>query len=303
MAEPIKTTIQAAFDHINEWVKSGEKDKAIRGLQEVLIVEPANADAQKMLADLQGSFKLDIELKPTAPVAPVVTAPAPVPMVTTPAPVVPAPMPAPVPAPAPVVVTPTPTPAPTITMTPPTPVAPKPMPVVAPAPVINAPAPAPAPTPAPFKPVTAAPSAPTPTSAPAPKLENRGSQISDNDLNSAPSMLNKVQGLSQNVRWVIFGGVLLAAVLGGYLFYKTFLSTSQPLSTDIQQQMERSSATPSYTDQTPPPVVSSPFTFPTTEALENAISSPNTDVTPSETTEPTTPAETSTTTPTKVKRR
>ncbi len=296
MAEPIKTRIQAAFDHINEWVKSGEKDKAIRGLQEVLIVEPANADAQKMLADLQGSFKLDIELKPTAPVAPVVPAPAPTPIVTAPAPmpapapvvpapVVAAPKPAVAPAPAPVIATPVPAPKPT-----PTPVAaPAPAPVVAPI------------APSPFKPVTSASSAPAPTAAP--KLENRGSQISDADLDGAPSMLNKVQGLSQNVRWVIFGGVLLAAVLGGYLFYKTFLSTSQPLSTDIQQQMERSSATPSYTDQTPPPVVSSPFTFPTTEALENAISSPNTDVTPSETTEPTAPAETSTTTPTKVKRR
>ncbi len=223
MAEPIKTTVQAAFDHIKDWVSKGEKDKAIKGLQELLSFDPGNVDAQKMLAELGGTmttvatpapapatpapaaFKLDMNLKPTTPAAttPIAT-PASVPAATTPAVTS-----------APVVAKPTPV-APVVTPTPkPTPVTPTPAPL------------------SPLKPIT---------SAAAPEMLTK--EMEKGEMATGPSMLSTVQGLSQNTKWAIFVGVLAVAIIGGFFFYKTFLSTSQPLSSDIQQQVENSSTLP-----------------------------------------------------------
>ncbi len=171
MADPMKSTVQEALDHINAWIAQGEKDKAVKGLEEVLHFDPTNADAVKLMASLKGTT-----VAPTAPVA---------------------------------------------TVTPVVPVVPVVAPVVPPAPVITPVAPAPASMPAPM----AAPTAP-----PAPAA-------------STPTTLNNVQHLSDNVKWMIFAGALLSAIVGGYFFYKNFLGSSEPLSNDIQAQVERQDAT------------------------------------------------------------
>lgn len=296
MAEPIRTTVQAAFDHIKDWVSKGEKDKAIKGLQELLSFDPSNVDAQKMLTELGGTvptpavvpaptpatpattvtptaptaatmpaaaFKLDMDLKPTAPVA--TTTPAAPVTPATPKPV-PVPTPTPVPtAPAPVVAKPTPTPvAPVVTPTPkPTPVTPTPAPL------------------SPLKPIT---------SAAAPEMLTK--EMERGEMATGPSMLSTVQGLSQNTKWAIFVGVLAVAIIGGFFFYKTFLSTSQPLSSDIQQQVENSSTLP--IENTTPDITApvEPIATPsvsTTDETTGDITIPGGD-----TTTPSTPASTDT---------
>ena len=117
-------------------------------------------------------------------------------------------------------------------------------------------------------------------------------------------MMNKVQGMSQNVKWVIFAGALLIAVIGGYLFYKNALSTSEPITSDIQQQVENSSSAAS-TD-TPSDAASSTLsdtptptdTSAATDAATTIPTTPSSDLTPAATdpaavTPPVSPATTS----------
>lgn len=265
MADPIKTTVQQALDHIKEWISKGEKDKAVKGLQEILSFDPMNDEAKKMLSGLQGtpapavgtgSASLDMELKPVQPSAP--QAPA--------APVAP-----PVPVAQP--------PAPTIT----TPEVP-PAPVTSPAPTITPPPP-PAPTPATLKPVTAPPApTPAPTSMTASQVEQ-----------AQPEMLSKVQTLSKHIRWIIFVGVLISAVIGGYFFYKTFLSGATALTGEIQQLAGENSSegfsTTEDTATTTPNSVSDVLT--STEETSTNTSSDTSSDTPSadnpSTDEPSTP--------------
>ena len=256
MADPIKTTVQEALDHIKEWTTKGEKDKAVRGLQEILHFDPSNADAQKMLSELQaapaaipapapttGAFKLDMDLKPAA-IQPTVAAPAPMPVA--PAPVAP-----------PKPVTPPPVPMP------PKPVAPQPT-----APSVPTPAPTPV---SPLKPLSSPPPSPAP-SAPTSGIP-------------PASMMNKVQGMSQNLKWIIFAGALLIAVIGGYLFYKNVLSTSEPITSDIQQQVENNAAsTDTSSDAATSTVSDTPA--PTDTSATDAATTPTTpssDLTPAAT--------------------
>lgn len=95
MAEPIKTTIQEAFDHIKSWIAEGSKDKAIQGLNEILNFDPTNAEAQKLLLEVK-TGEVAAAAPISAPAAPV-PAPAPEPMPVA----VSAPMPEPKPAPMP----------------------------------------------------------------------------------------------------------------------------------------------------------------------------------------------------------
>ncbi|MFA7277554.1 MAG: hypothetical protein WC101_01020 [Candidatus Gracilibacteria bacterium] len=307
MAEPIKTTVQAAFDHIKDWVSKGEKDKAIKGLQELLSFDPGNSDAQKMLAELGGTiptpavvpapmpaatvtptatvptampataFKLDMDLKPTAPVAT-----APITPTTTPT--------APVVTPAPTPVIPKPVPAPTPVPT---------TPAVTPAPVVPKPTPI-APTPAPLSPLKPI------TSAAAPEILTKEMERGEMPT-TGPSMLSAVQGLSQNAKWAIFVGVLAVAIIGGFFFYKTFLSASQPLSSDIQQQAEKIDTSTLPIENTAPDITApvEPIATPSTSTTDGTLANPLTgDISAptGDTTTPSTPASTDTTGG-KVKRR
>ncbi len=96
MAEPIKTTIQEAFDHIKSWIAEGNKEKAIQGLNEILNFDPTNSEAQKLLLEVK-TGSTPIAATPSANPAPtpaMAPASAPAPM--------PTPMPTPAPAPMPV---------------------------------------------------------------------------------------------------------------------------------------------------------------------------------------------------------
>lgn len=174
MADPMKTTVQEALDHINAWIAQGEKDKAIKGLEEVLGFDPGNTQAASMLAGLKvaAPTKLDIELKPSV------------------------------------------------------------APAAAPAPTATAPSAPPAPTPPTPQPMSSMP-APTlkPVSSITPPPENKTSE--------QEATTTKVQNLSDNVKWMIFAGALIFAIIGGYLFYKNFLGASEPLVNDIQAQVEQ----------------------------------------------------------------
>lgn len=105
MPEPIKTTVQEAFDHIKAWIAEGSKDKAIQGLNEILNFDPTNAEAQKLLLEVKTS---GVATPAVTPVATPITAPAVVPAITstapatTTAPAIPVVAPPPVPSPAPV---------------------------------------------------------------------------------------------------------------------------------------------------------------------------------------------------------
>lgn len=98
MAEPIKTTIQEAFDHIKSWIAEGNKEKAIQGLNEILNFDPTNSEAQKLLLEVKtGSTPIAVTPSANPTPAPMPTpmptpAPAPMPVMAS------APMPPPMPA-------------------------------------------------------------------------------------------------------------------------------------------------------------------------------------------------------------
>ncbi len=194
MADPMKTTIQEALDHINAWIAQGEKDKAIKGLEEVLGFEPGNTQAASMLAGLKGGSAsgAPAQTPSAAPIAP--------------APVVPPVVPAKLDIELNATMAPA-TPPVASTAVPATPVPPQPM--------------TPPPAPPALKPVS------TITPPPA------------NKPNEQEAAINKVQNLSNNVKWMIFAGALIFAIIGGYLFYKNFLGASEPLVNDIQAQVEQ----------------------------------------------------------------
>ncbi len=104
MPEPIKTTIQEAFDHIKSWIAEGNKEKAIQGLNEILNFDPTNAEAQKLLLEVKTG---GVATPAVTPVAAPISAPAVVPAITLTAPAtttapsasVIAPLPVPSPAP------------------------------------------------------------------------------------------------------------------------------------------------------------------------------------------------------------
>lgn len=99
-ANPKQVTVQEALNHIQEWIKSGEKEKAKQGLREILEFDPKNEQAKKMMT----------ELEIPAPIAIPVAIPA---KVFTPAPAS-ASASATAPTPTPIVKPPTPTPMPIV---------------------------------------------------------------------------------------------------------------------------------------------------------------------------------------------
>lgn len=213
MAEPIKTTVQEAFDHIKQWIAEGSKDKAVQGLNEILSFDPNNADAKRILQELQ---------TPAAPS----TTPIPVQVETPPAPV------------------PQPTTPPVQIETPPAP--PAPAPELAPAPAMPTSA-SPSPEPLPTTP----PPAPPVTSEPAPPPKAVMMQEAE----------VQIQGLSKNIKLMILIGGVVLALIGGFFFYRVFLSPTAQVSQDIQNQVEAkaSETTPAGTpSETTPSTESAP---------------------------------------------
>ncbi len=186
MAEPIKTTVQEALSHIKSWIDSGEKDKATKGLEEILAHEPGNTEAKAMLDGLNTSKPQAETIQQIVPGG----APVPVPVPAIPTPAVPSVTPA------------TPTTPPTPVPTPPTPAVP---PALSPMPVASA-------TPAPSS---------TPSALGSPEAEN------------------KIAMVTRNIKWIILAGAVLSAVIGGYLFYRNFLSVPGQIIEDLQQEGER----------------------------------------------------------------
>ncbi len=165
MAEPIKTTIQEAFDHIKSWIAEGSKEKAIQGLNEILNFDPTNAEAQKLL--------LEVKTGEVAAVAPITTS------------------------------------------------------------VTSAPVPEPMP-PMPPRAVPMTPLAP-----------------------SAPEGATKIVGIMGNMKLIIAIGGVVIAIIAGFIFYRSVLSSVNVISEDVksvqdaQTQVLETTTTPTDTSLTP----------------------------------------------------
>ncbi|MEK7545054.1 MAG: hypothetical protein AAB551_02890 [Patescibacteria group bacterium] len=226
MADPQKTTVQEALVQIQNWITIGEKEKAKQGLKEILEHESTNAEAKKMLEDLEKTPAPVVTTKPAvtttpipaasvAPVAPIVPVAPVTPVAPVPTPT--APVVKPVILPVAPVAAPTPTPAPA-------PAAPK----VTPPPAITPPSqkpaitPVPAPTPAP-----ATPSATTPK--PNPMLSAVATATSA--INTMPpEQKEKIKKIA-----ILVGSTLVILVAVFYI-YSTVFGNSTPAPTATTSQ-------------------------------------------------------------------